>query len=87
MKDQAPTVYFLMETRLDKEGFKQHCGDLTFPNQVIVKKPNSGGGLALLWKHEVMEDLINFTKNHILAKVVEEDGFQWYLSAFTGGHS
>lgn len=24
----------------------------------------------------------NYTKNHILAKVVEDDGFQWYLTGF-----
>ena len=40
-----------------------------------MKKPNSGGGLALLWKEEVTLDFINFTDNHILAKVVEKDGF------------
>ena len=84
MGDEALMVCFLMETRLDKEGFKQHCGDLPFPNQIIVKKPNSRGGLALLWKHEIMVDVINYTENHILAKVVEEDGFHWYLTGFYG---
>ena len=84
MEDEAPTVCFLMETRLDKEGFKQHCGDLPFPNQIFVKKPNAGGGLALIWKHEIKVDVINYTENHILAKVVEEDGFQWYLTGFYG---
>ena len=86
MKEQAPAVCFFMETRLDKKGFKKHCGNLDFsyPNQVIVKKPNSGGGLALLWKHEVMVDVINYTEHHILAKVVEKDGFQWYLTGFYG---
>ena len=79
MKDQASTVCFLME---DKKGFKQHCGDLSFPNQVIVKKPDSRRGLALLWKDEVMVDVINFIENHILAKVVKEDGFQYYLTCF-----
>ena len=38
----------------------------------------------MLWKHEVMVDVINFIENHILAKVVEEDGFQWYLTCFYG---
>ena len=43
-----------------------------------MKKPNSGGGLALLWKEEMILDVINFTDNHILVKVVEDDGFVWY---------
>ena len=50
VKDQAPTVCFLMETRLDKDGFDIPCKDLPFQNKLMVKKPNLGGGLALLWK-------------------------------------
>ena len=44
MRDQIPTVCFLMETSLDKEGFKKHGRELPFPNKFIVKKPYSGGG-------------------------------------------
>ena len=29
-------------------------------------------------------DVINFTDNHILAKVVETDGFVWHLTGFYG---
>ena len=75
---------FLMETRLDKKGFDKHCRKITFPNKLIVKKPNSGGGLALLWKSDIKLDVINYTENHILAKVVEEDGFEWQLTCFYG---
>ena len=53
LKDQVPTVCFLMETRLDKKGFDKHCRKITFPNKLIVKKPNSGGGLALLWRSDI----------------------------------
>ena len=82
VKEQAFDVCFLMETRLDRSGFENHCGDLPFKNKLIVKKPNSGGGLALLWKEEMILDVINFTDNHILVKVVEDDGFVWYLTGF-----
>ncbi|XP_075650059.1 uncharacterized protein LOC142620589 [Castanea sativa] len=84
VKDQAPIVCFLMETRLDKEGFDKHGRELPFKNKLIVKKPNSGGGLALLWKPEVQLDVINYTDNHTLAKVVEDDGFEWFLTGFYG---
>ena len=84
VREQAPNVCFLMETRLDRSGFEKHCGDVPFKNKLIVKKPNSGGGLALLWKEEVTLDVINFTNNHILAKVVENDGFMWHLIGFYG---
>ncbi|XP_075658946.1 uncharacterized protein LOC142628792 [Castanea sativa] len=84
VKDQAPTVCFLMETRLDREGFMHHCRDLVYPNKLIIKKPDSGGGLALIWKEEVRLEVINYTDNHVLAKVVEDDGFQWFLTGFYG---
>ena len=52
MKEQAPNVCFLMETWLGKEGFDKLYGELPFSNRIIVKKPNSSGGLALIWKNE-----------------------------------
>lgn len=64
-----------METGLDKEGFDRQLGDLPFPNKIIVKQLNSGGGLALIWREGVQMELINFTMNHILVKVTTEDGF------------
>ncbi|XP_075660868.1 uncharacterized protein LOC142630717 [Castanea sativa] len=82
VKDQAPKIFFLMETRLVKKGYKKHCKDLPFPNQFIVKKLDFGGGLALLWKNEMGVDVINYTENHILARVREDDGLVWYLTRF-----
>ena len=84
VKDKAPTVCFLMETRLDRERFDWYCRELLYKNKLIIKKLNSGGGVVLLWKTEVKLDVINFTDNHVLAKVVEEDGFEWYLTGFYG---
>ena len=84
VREQAPNVCFLMETRLDRSGFEKHCGDVPFKNKLIVKKPNSGEGLALLWKEEVNLDVINFTNNNILARVVETDGFVWHITGFYG---
>ena len=85
VRDQAPTVCFLMETGLDREGFMHHGRELAFLNKFIVKKPNSGGGLALVWKEEVRLEVINHTDNHVLAKVVENNGFQWFFLIFMAG--
>ncbi|KAK9988414.1 hypothetical protein SO802_028653 [Lithocarpus litseifolius] len=73
-----------METRLDKEGFESLYGDLQFQNKIIVKQPNTGGGLALLWKNDKVMELINYSPNHILMKVTEEDGFVWFFTGFYG---
>ena len=53
VREQAPNVCFLMKTWLGKEGFDKLYGKLPFLNRIIVKKPNSSGGLALIWKNEV----------------------------------
>ena len=73
-----------METRLDKEGFEKLYGELPFPNRIIVKHPNLGGGLALIWNNEVQLQLVNDTANHFLVKVREDDGFEWWLTGFYG---
>ena len=84
VRNQAPMVCFSMETRLDKDGFNGFCGDILFSNHFVVKYLNTGGGLALLWKADVQLDVVNYMANHILAKVVEDDGFLWFLSGFYG---
>ena len=84
MRDRGPIVGFLMETRLDKECLKEWCGDLPFQNSFVVKYSNIGGGLALLWKDCINLDVVNYTANHILAKVVEEDGLVRFLIGFYG---
>ena len=73
-----------METRLDSEGFDKLYSELPFLNRTIVKKPDLGGGLALIWKNDVMLELINYTDNYILVKVKEDDEFEWWLTCFYG---
>ena len=84
VREQAPNVCFLMETRLDREGFNRLYGELPYSQKIIVKQPDMGVGLALIWKEGVVLDLINYTDNHILVKVKEEDRFEWWLACFYG---
>ena len=84
VREKDPTVFFLMETRLDKDGFENLYSDLPFQNKVIVKYPNAGGGLAFLWKNTIKLETINYTMNHVMALVTEDDGFKWYLIEFYG---
>ena len=62
---------FLMETCLDKEGFNSLHGNLPFQNKIIVKHLDSGGGLAFLWKDDSKLAVVNYTPNHVLAKVTK----------------
>ena len=84
VREQAPMVCFFMETRLDTEVFNNLYGDLPFQNKIIVKHPYAGGGLGFLWKNDIKLEMINYTTNHVLAKVTEEDGFVWFMTGFYG---
>nr|XP_023910503.1 uncharacterized protein LOC112022157 [Quercus suber] len=84
VKEQAPEICFLMETRLDIEGIKQWCSELPFKNKFFVKKPGLGGGLAMLWKEDIRLDVFKFSNNQISAWVTESDGFRWLLTGFYG---
>ena len=69
MREQAPTVCFLMETRLDRDGFESLYGNLSYQNKVIVKHPDLGRGLAFLWKNSITLEVIYYAVNHALAVV------------------
>ena len=57
---------------------------MPFQNIIIVKHPDASGGLAFLWKNDNRLEVINYTANHVLAKVTEEDGFTWFMTGFYG---
>ena len=67
MREKDPTICFLIETRLDKDGFENLYSKLPFQNKVIVEHPNASGGLAFLWKNTTNLEIINYTTNHVLA--------------------
>jgi len=66
------------------EGFHNLYDNLPFHNKIIFKHPDSGEGLAFLWKHDIRLEVINYTVNHMLAKVIEKDGFVWFMTGFYG---
>ena len=82
MREQDPTVCFLMNTHMFRDDFKKLCKDTNLPHLFIVKKLGLGGGLAFLWKEGVDVRVINGSDNYILAKVVEDDGSEWFLTSF-----
>ena len=69
---------------MGRDGFEDLYSNLSFQNKIIVKHPNAGGGLALLWKNTINLEVIDYTANHVLVVVTEEDGFRWFLTCFYG---
>ena len=77
MKEQGPSICFLMETKLNTEGINFWCKELPYKNKFVIKKLGLGGGLAMMWKEDVSLDVFKYSDNQISAMVTESDGFWW----------
>ena len=80
-----PILVFLMETKLSKEAMTKKKFTLGFTEGLVVASNGSKGGLALLWKKEVMVDVQTFGPWHIDAEVGRVDGTgKWRFTGFIG---
>ena len=66
---QGPKIVFLLEMWSDKEYMeKVHC-DLEFDGFFAIPNNGRGGGLAMLWKFEIVVRMDSFSNYHIDAIV------------------
>ena len=80
-----PILVFLMETKLSKEEMTKKKFTLGFTEGLVVASNGSKGGLALLWKKEVLVDDQTFGPWHIDAVVGGDDGRgKWRFTGFYG---
>ena len=63
-----PILVFLMETKLSKEAMTKKKFTLGFTEGLVVASNGSKGGLALLWRKEIMVDVQTFGPWHIDVK-------------------
>lgn len=57
VKEKRPMMVFLMETKLQKEKMERIRHILGFPNMFVVDCVGKSGGLALLWREEIIVDI------------------------------
>lgn len=69
VKKYAPTIVFLMETKVRDDVLKRLCSKLQFDNFFIVPRINTGGGLVLYWKNKVDLHVLNSSPTYIDAIV------------------
>ena len=82
---EDPILVFLMETKLSKEEMTKKKYNVGFTEGLVVASNDSKGGLALLWKKEVMVDVQTFGPWHIDVKVGGADGTgKWRFTGFMG---
>ena len=81
-----PALVFLSETRIFDNSVEYLKRKLNFPNGVGVGSFGRGGGLALLWTHEVCVKLQSYNKLHIDVAVLDplSDEEKWHFTGFYG---
>ena len=81
---QGPKIMFHSETWSNKEYMKKVCYDLEFDGLFTVPKNGRGGGLAMMWKSEVVLWVDSFSNYHIDAIVNGGREDAWRLTGFYG---
>ena len=69
VRQKAPTILFLMETKLSIREMEPIKTELGYPSMLVVSSERRKGGLALLWAAEVVVDTQTYSPNHIDANI------------------
>ena len=56
VRQKVPTILFLMETKLFVREMEPIKSELGYPSMLAISSEGRKGGLALLWKAEVVVD-------------------------------
>lgn len=74
-----------METKSNTEGMKNFQERCKLKHGFMVPSNGKSGGLALLWKGDIIVDVQTFSQTHIDVVVVEGSGVgKWHLTGFYG---
>ncbi|XP_040986473.1 uncharacterized protein LOC121234570 [Juglans microcarpa x Juglans regia] len=84
-KEKRPKIMFLIETMIVTkrvEGIRRKVG---FEQCFVVDPVGNGGGLSLLWKDEVEVEIVNYSRWHVNAWVMDgELRKRWLFTGFYG---
>lgn len=85
VKDQDPCMLFLMETRVGKAEAENLRVKLHFEGCLAVEGVGLGGGLMLLWKRDVVVEVMSYSVGHIDSRIRNKiDGWLWRFTGFYG---
>ena len=73
-----------METKQTVEKMKKIKGDLRYDGMLVVPCVRRIGGLAMLWKSEVLLDIQTYSLNHIDDHILNNPSSSWRLTGFYG---
>ena len=77
-------MLFLMETKLTVSEMQSIKRDLEFPLMLVVPSVKRSGGLALLWKNEMVVSTQTYSLNHIDIHISSLLQILWRLTGVYG---
>ncbi|XP_042983266.1 uncharacterized protein LOC122312668 [Carya illinoinensis] len=84
-KEKCANLVFLVETKANKSRMETVRQVLKFDGCFVVESLGLCGGLAILWKEEWQVRVINYTRWHISAMVMDKtDCIPWQFTGFYG---
>ncbi|KAM0866346.1 hypothetical protein ACQ4PT_042693 [Festuca glaucescens] len=86
VKQEGPSILFVMETKISKERVESLKISLGFTGCFGVSSEGLSGGIALFWSADVVVDVKNFSSCHIDAMVRKDipNSFEWRFTGFYG---
>ena len=83
VREKAPSVLFLMETKQSMDEIRRVQADLPYRGMLVVPSVHIRGGLALLWKEDVELHVKTYSPHHIDALIKGENSV-WRFTGFYG---
>lgn len=84
IKSKNPDLVFLSETLVEGSVMKNIAEKLGFRNVFIVEKVGRSGGLAVLWKHNVVCQVVDSSNNYVDIHVTENAIVACRLTCYYG---
>ncbi|XP_057415008.1 uncharacterized protein LOC130709893 [Lotus japonicus] len=85
---EDPEIVFLMETRRKASEIRRTGTNMGYRNILAVdcrgEGKARGGGLAMFWKEDTNLEIISYSLNHILEKLVDVENNTTFITGFYG---
>jgi hypothetical protein len=79
-----PDILFLSETLVEVNKIEDFRYLLGYDSCFAPVRNSRGGGIALFWRSTVNCSIVNYSANHISAKIEEACGKTWIFTGFYG---
>ena len=84
MREKAPNIFFLMETKQSVEEMRWVLGELHYNSMLAVSCLGKTGGLAMLWNNDVDLHIQTYKQNHIATLIFIDCNSPWQIMGFYG---